>query len=361
MTSQEESFLFVAVHKGPYLSIQPLEEELGANRVTYLVDGVSKEDRVRHGLPFLDLGGVNENWGSLDAFIKDMRVRAVIRSTSEDVPGDNVEELVSLAALKVRVPVFVVEDYPGNYWRRPGEGLDGLFVEDETLTKLHSSRGVNPDIIYSTGNPRYNVLSSFDSRSARLETRRVLGLGDEQAVLWAGQPDGDNSYLALERLLRHVGETGATLLFRAHPRDEAYAGGKYSGLLGRVPMRVVDVSDYPQPFGLYSSSDLVVTQFSSAGVEASHLGIPTLFVLFDDLGKEYLRAFKGYESLPWCNDGCSFLIEREEEIGDVLDRALFDTRSREAVRLSFRNRFGAGSRSAPAIANRIRSKVCAGI
>ena len=334
---------------------------MGADGVIYLVEGVSKEERARLGLQFLDLGRVKDGWGSLDSFLRVMKVRAVLRSTSEDVPGDNVEVVVSVAARNVGVPVFVIEDFPGNYWHRPAEGLDGLFVEGESLIKLHISRGVDPGLIYSTGNPRYNVLRSFDSRASRLTTRRVLGLGDEQTVLWAGQPDGDNSYLALERLLHHLAKTGATLLFRAHPRDEAYAYGKYGGLLAQVPMRVLDVSDYPEALGLYSASDLVVTQFSSAGAEASYLGVPALFVLFDDLGKEYLRTFKGCETLPWCDDGCSFLIEREEEIGDVLDRALFDPGSREAVRLSFRDRFAAESRSAQVIASRIRSTVGASI
>ena len=350
-------FLSAAVHKGPYLSIQPVEEELGSDQVAYLVEGVSKEERARNASPYVDLGRIEAKWGCLEAYLEDTKVKAVVRSSSEDVLERNPEDLASVAARNVGVPVFVVEDFPGNYWTKPGERLDGLFVEDEALIELHSSRGVDPNVIYSTGNPRYNVLKSFDTRAARLETRRVLGLGGEQTVLWAGQPDGSNSYLALERLLHHLDEHQVTLLFRAHPRDREYTSGKYGGLLSRASMNVLDVSNYSEVPGLYCSSDLVVTQFSSAGVEASYLGVPALFLLFDDLGKEYLRSFKGYKSLPWSNDGCSFLIEHEEEVKDVLERALFDRSSRQNVCASFQRHFGARADSAQAIARRIRSTV----
>ena len=355
--TQSVPFLFAAVHKGPYLSIQPVEEELGPDQVAYLVEGVTKEERVRNASPYMDMGRVEAKWGCLEAFLEDMQVEAVIRSSSEDVLERNPEDLASVAARNVGVPVFVVEDFPGNYWAKPGERLDGLFVEDDALIELHSSRGVDPHVIYSTGNPRYNVLRSLDTRRAKLETRRVLGLAGEPTVLWAGQPDGDSSYLALERLLHHLGEHQVTLLFRAHPRDRKYTCGRYGELLGRASMKVLDVSNYSDVLGLYCSSDLVVTQFSSAGVEASYLGVPALFVLFDDLGKAYLRSFKGYETLPWSKDGCSFLIEREEEVKDVLEQALFDRSSREEVCASFQRHFGSRKDSAQGIADRIRSTV----
>ena len=50
--------LFVAVHKGPYLSIQPLEKELGPNRVQYLVDGITRRERDRRGLSYTDPGRI---------------------------------------------------------------------------------------------------------------------------------------------------------------------------------------------------------------------------------------------------------------------------------------------------------------
>ena len=177
-------------------------------------------------------------------------------------------------------------------------------------------------------------------------------------MLWAGQPDGDNSYWALERLLRRFRRSDeATLVFRAHPRDEAYQSGQYEGLLARFPMRVIDSSDYPDAIDLYCASDLVMTQFSSAGIEASFLGVPALFVLFDDLGKHWLRSFKGYDLPPWCQDYCTFLIETEDDANDILEQALFDMVARDEVCTRFQHRFGSKTDCVQEIGKLIRDVV----
>ena len=346
-------FLFAAVHQGPYLSIRPLEQALGGGKVAYLVDGVAKAARAKDGLAYLDMDHLEQEWGSLDSLLERSQVKAVIRSTSEDVVGCNVEALASEAADRMGIPVFVVEDFPGNYRASPVQRLDGLFVEDSSMIELHCSRGLNPDIIFSYGNPRYSGLAHLDRQGLRLETRTALGLTDEPVLLWAGQPDGGNSYLAFERLLQGFPSRGAVLLFRAHPRDEAYQNGKYRRLLADAGSKVIDTSAYTNSFGLYCAADLVATQFSSAGVEASHLGTPALFVLFNDLAKEFLRTHKGYDTLPWCNHGSSFLIESEDEVEYVLEQALFDRECRQKVLSNFHRQFGVSKDCPQRIARRI--------
>ena len=267
------------------------------------------------------------------------------------------EDLATVGAVNLGIPVFVVEDFPGNYWFKPDQRLDGLFVETASMAQLHHSRGIESNIVHGIGNPRYDWLATVETDTLGRATRKALGIGHEPVMLWAGQPDGDNSYRALERILSRFSSPNTVLLFRAHPRDSAYNAGKYARLMQNTSPRVLDVSSYPDVIDLYCASDLVITQFSSAGVEASYLGVPALFVLFDDLGKEYLRSFKGYDSLPWCEEGCSFLIEREEDVPNVLQEALFNTASRKQVRAEFQRRFGADRDSAGLIARQIRTVV----
>ena len=338
---------------GPYLSIRPLESQIGNRRAWYLVEEVSRETRRLQGLPYVDLDQVRRTWGDLEGFLQKERIRGVIRSTSDDVQGANVETLASVAAQRAGVPVFVVEDFPGNYQPVVGERLDGLFVEHESMVDHHCARGVARCSIHNTGNPRYAKLIDVDSGNRRLRIRQDLGLSSNRVVLWAGQPDGDNSYLALQRLLANFDEAEVTLLFRAHPRDAAYKHGRYADLSQMTSMEVVDVSSFPDPIGIYCSADLVATQFSSAGVEASYLGTPALFVLFEELGKQYLQERKGYSVPPWCFDGCTFLIQEEDEIPRVLSEALFDAPSRSRVRSNFQDRFAGRTDSADAIGRHI--------
>jgi CDP-glycerol glycerophosphotransferase (TagB/SpsB family) len=163
------------------------------------------------------------------------------------------------------------------------------------------------------------------------------------------------SFEALTRLLGLWGRDDVVFLFRAHPRDTTQQQGRYGPLLEKSSLRVLDVSYHTDSLALYCGADLVATQFSSAAVEASHMGIPALFVLFDDLGKEYLRKNKGYEELPWTQQGCSFLIEDEDQVANVMDRALFDQAARDEVLANFQNRYRHVAASAPAIMNRIRT------
>ena len=298
-------YLFAAVHMGPYLTIQSLELELGPERVCYLVEGASREERARKGLPYLDVGQIEQPWESLPKFLQQREVKAVIRSTSDDVVERDVERLASMAAAEAGVPVFVIEDFPGNYWPKVPEPLDGLFVEDDSLIELHRSRGVDPALVHNTGNPRYTQLAKYDRDELRLKARADLGLDGHKVVLWAGQPNGDDSYQALVRLIKHFPDRRFTLLFRAHPRDKAYLDGKYTELLAKAPVNILDVTASNDAMSLYCASDLLVTQFSSAGVEASFMGVPALYVLFDDLGKRCFATHEGSGLTSFSSSGSS--------------------------------------------------------
>ena len=290
--------------------------------------------------PYMDMEAMKLQWVNLERFMKKAGITAVIRSTSENVTEIDVEHLATDSASRLGIPVFVVEDFAGNYRSTTEQRLGGLFVEDQFTAEIHSARGIDPAAIYTTGNPRYTGLNQVDSKNERQKTRAALGLADEPVMLWTGQLDDLNSYLAWERILDRCRTLEATHLFRAHPRDPMYISGEYQSLLAAKGLKIIDVSTHPDNQGLYCAADLVVTQFSSAGVEASHLGTPALFVLFDDLGKQYLREHKGYDSLPWCDGSSSYFVEHEDDLLDVIGDALFDLESRSEVVTSFQNLFG---------------------
>lgn len=347
----------VAHHAGPYLSINPLEVELGGSQVSYVVDGMAREERIRQNLPYVDSGQVTEKWGNFENLLVEGKVEAVIRSTSEESAAGNVEMLATRAADNLKIPVFVVEDFPGNYQPAPDEPLAGLFVDDDSMLKIHRSRGIDRDKIFTTGNPRYDWLQTVDRVRARRRTRKALGLGNERVAFWAGQPDDDNSYLTLKRILEHFPKSGPTILFRAHPRDQAFNAGRYEQLIEAGPVKIIDVTDWPDNIDLCCASDLVITQFSSVAVEASHLGVPAMFVLFEDLGQRFFRKLKDYDRPLWCEDGCAFVIEHPGEIMSVIHSATQDESAREAVKANFQRRFGVRNNSAKLIADRIKEVV----
>ena len=350
-------FVFTAVHFGPYQSLLPLEAVLEPRAAVYVVEGISKAHRKLKGEPLLDVSDLGTKYGGADSFLAALRPAAVVRGVSEGVEGDDAEALLAEAARARSVPVFAVEDFPGNFWPRPEERLDALFVEDESARALHASRGVPSAKVYVTGNPRYDALRRVDRAARRAETRQALGLQEETAVLWVGQPDAGDSAATLERLLPDLKRLGVTLLFRAHPRDAGYRTGRYDQLFASSGMRVLDVTSAGDVVGLCCASDLVATQFSSVAVEAGYLGTPAVFAVFEDLGGRYLRTHKGYAVPPWCENNCAFLIDDVKIALPVVDRALHDAGTRRVVLENFSRRYTMKPDSAPAIAAVIRERV----
>ena len=343
------SVLFVAVHMGPYQSIVPLEWEFGPNAIRYLLEGLSKEARQSVGGEYWDMARVETTYGALHQFFRAESVRAVVIGTSDGAPDGNVEERAAQEAKAAGVFVFVVEDFPGNYRHTPDRRLDGLFIEDDLMSDVHGSRGVPLDRIYCTGNPRYDALKAMDAKGLRAKTRGTLGVKQEKVVLWAGQPDGDNSYRTLERLLPHLPKRKVRLLFKAHPRDRLYREGAYKKMLGGMSS-TIDVTSEKETSGLCCAADLVITQFSSVGVEASYLGTPTVYVLFDDLGKTYLRQHKGYDCVPWATRGAAFLLgSSSRDLRAIIRAALFDEAGRKKIMENFAAFYGSRPASTRAV------------
>lgn len=349
-------FLFVAVHVGPYLSIVPLVQELGSAHARLLLDGLSQEAKSATGCPTWSLEEAMQASGSLSQFLCDLNIQAIILGTSEGLLEDNVEVRACQVAARNGLPVFVIEDFPGNYRPCPHGRLDALFIEDGSLTDLYSSRGVAPEHLHCTGNPRYDHLRIVDREKERAKMRAALGIVRERMVLWAGQPDGLNSYLSLERLCPYLDQNEVAVLFKAHPRDQLYADGFYKEMLEDRD-NFHNVTANPDPIGLCCAADLVITQFSSLGVEASYLGTPALFALFDDLGKASLRRLKGYGTLPWVERHCAFVLESCNEIEAAIESALFDENQRARVMNSFRKYYCSRPPSARVIGSIIRQTI----
>ena len=333
------SVLFVAIHMGPYLSLKPMETFLTGHRCRFLLEGAAANRRTEEALRFDQLGSIVSQYGNLEAYLKAERITVIFRSSSEHISEANIEDMLTTAANNVGVPVFVIEDFPGNFYLKSGQKVDGLFVEDSTVADLHVLRGLNPQAIWDFGNPRYCSYQSVDRDSLRAQMRELLEVGNGPVWTWAGQSDGKNSFDTLKRLIARFDQPGITLLFRAHPRDEFYAINVYRELFENINMSVIDVSNFNNATAIYCASDVVVTQFSSAGVEASYMGIPAVFTLFEDLGKEYLRVHKGYDMVPWSSGTCSFLIEDDSEVKYVMERAIFDCTARRLVMKNFELKF----------------------
>lgn len=330
----------VAIDLGPYQTVQALESSLTNTQVLYLVEGPAKAHRQTNGLPFYDLQDITSRWCTIENFLRDSGTTKIIRSCSETSNKLNLEVLTSISANELNIPVYVIEDFPGNYCHIHEAQIDRLFIEQESLIELHEGRGVDRSVIMVASNPRYHNMLTFDVAQYRKVGVSNLQLGPEPHIMWSGQPDNLNSFRTLSRIVEHYNTREATILFRAHPQDSLYDSGYYGSLLDNRSIKIIDVSSYDNIIELYCASNIVMTQFSSTAVEASHLGIPAVFVLFRDIGKPYLKQLKGYDTIPYTLNGCSFHIELEEDIQPILDQAIYDQKHRDVILNNFNHHYG---------------------
>ena len=63
-------------------------------------------------------------------------------------------------------------------------------------------------------------------------------------------------------------------------------------------------------------------------------------MLFSDIGKPYLKQLKGYDTIPYTLNECSFSIEAEEDIQSILDKAIYDRTYRHEVIENFNKQYG---------------------
>jgi len=172
-------------------------------------------------------------------------------------------DLAAETAVQAVIPVFAVED---------GLVQEFQFLLDE-----------EPEKIPSHGNPRYDELRESDRDRLRQAIESALGLENKKS----------------RQAIRSA---------------DPLAGSMGKGRRGRscfvsipgIPANRIGEAD---SLVIYCGEDSMATQFSSAAVEAGQIGIP---VLFDDLGKEYLRNNKGKSVLPRTRQGCPFLIEDKD-------------------------------------------------
>lgn len=313
-------YLLAAVYRGPYLGLAKLERELGRRNCVFVLDGPAAEERKRSGLPFV-------RSASPRGFA------AMIRGISKTPLARNLETRLAAECAALGVPVYAVEDYPGQL-TADQPVPDALFVECASAKRLYRLRGLQSKILI-TGNPRYARIPRSRNRKA---VRARLGLGNEPVVLWAGQPNSYGNAETLKALVPHLRRHGASLIHRPHP----YTPGDGLRIDG---LRVVDGSK-ADGLELAGAADLVATQFSTLAVEGAYAGTPSLFILLPGLGRERHLKSCGVIDPPWCRDGLAFIARRRRDIGPQLDRALGDNGARERAREGFRKLRGE-SRNSP--------------
>ena len=178
--------------------------------------------------------------------------------------------------------------------------------------------------IYEVGFPAMDHYATFDVASTRLRVREEREWSDDKpVVLFAGGgPSTGATLAAVVRCLNAVG-TPVTLVVRPHPRmrtdyadevaawDEALAAFRTGTLITDGPRDVDDA---------VAASDLVIADASTVQITASVMLVPSISVLYEDLG---MRAYRQGQSravteFPLVELGCAAKATNDERLQTLL-------------------------------------------
>jgi hypothetical protein len=253
------------------------------------------------------------------ALFRSQRARGLVCGVSDSPAGRALEASARRAAARARLPVIVIEDFPGNYYEVPEGPASLLVVESMSVIALARSK-------FGSACPRTIALSQarYDPLRRLARLRRAMLCDQATApsgpvsVLWAGQPETNDCLHTLRVLLPILKARGFELLFKAHPRDAGYKAGAYDSLLEGAGIMHRDVTHLTSEQAVLLAPRLVITQFSSIAIEAGFAGIPSLNVLLPNAGGARLTEKKGYQVPPHCEAGAAGYVMHGDGLAEAL-------------------------------------------
>ena len=279
----------------------------------------------------------------------------VVVGTSDSTRGRTIEAAARRAAHARGLPLAAIEDFPGNYYEVP-EGQPDLVLAESppARERLLARLGAQALRMEIASPARYDVYRAR-LQELRAATRQEWTLASKRhaapVVLWAGQPETDDALTTLDALLPTISSLGARLHFKAHPRDDGYAAGRYRNILSAP--HVEDVTYLSPSDVLAAAPALVATQFSSLAIEAGFYGIPALFILLPEAGGATLLKKKGYAAPPLCEVGAGALACTDAALAGALATMLCDEVHRARVLRCFDTYFEVATVSAPEVCERL--------
>lgn len=270
---------------------------------------------------------------SFDPLLRIVSIKADIMLTGfSGMPGT--ELALTANARQSGIPVVWIEDYPGGilpYYRlnkphptNPAVIPDYIFVVNEWAKEeeLKYIPGFNPSKIIVTGQPAFDSIAVEDRQGTRARVREALKMGSgESLIVYMGIPTIASAE-ALEILVKGINDLGLRnfrLVNRRHPRDTT-PNETYDQITDSVRPCIVDTTGFTtDKVGM--AADLVITTYSTTGIEAVQRGVPSIHILIKDI----LAKSESGENVPIpppVLDGSSLAVYKPEEMADVLNQAL---------------------------------------
>lgn len=322
----EKKVLTICSQAGGANALLPVIGKIGPKIKVYSIcDGPAKGIFADHSIPYFTLGDQD-----LSRLLEDEAPCLLLLGQACPAQGElALEQKATLVAKEMNIPILSLSDFwtNGTQYFSDTSGVlsqdllpDTITVIDNTQLEIMIEDGFPPEKLVVTGNPHFD---SLDLKSAqftgedRHEIRARNGVHEERFIFYAAhvQKKYEKMYgfcdlhvlNVLDEGLREIDYEVATVV-KMHPAasiEEQELITKY--VEGMRNTRIAS-ADSAQDLAL--ASDLVVTAFSTVGIEALLMGRPVVSLQPGLSGENFYRFVteRGLVPVGFTHDECTDLL-----------------------------------------------------
>lgn len=192
--------------------------------------------------------------------------------------GSGIDEAL---ILRSKVKTILYQDFWGDINSSLGKLPDLIFCLDEFAAGLtKKNHRTDCEVI---GYPKTDLFKELDIKKLRNDTRKyILGDQDAKIVTWFGQsPKIPGHDTALSSLIDSLSFFDKNIVFmlKGHPKFKTDVHSIVRYAMGKC-LNIVDITRYNDPVPWLVCSDIIVSAFSSCGIDHAYLSL----VSYDPIG-----------------------------------------------------------------------------
>lgn len=214
--------------------------------------------------------------------------------------GERLERIAILLAKKLKIKNFSMLPIvvnPHVYFARWFEA-DKIFVQGQKGAEILEELGYDKNKLIVTGNPKYDFFQKLNKDESKMHIKKRFGLSFEKIILVGMSRWHKDDEIWLSDLIKFCNENKFGIIIKIHPaykitnHEESELKIKFIKKSCKNCNFLITYDE--NIYELISACDILVTEFSTVGIEAILIGRPTITINFlnKDLGEFVERLDK---------------------------------------------------------------------
>lgn len=350
LTSDIATSIILSKEKIPFINlfdeINFLQNELSHNDIWFDIKNkilnIIKENNDISGVKELSNYFVNQSLKTTAILMvcEYIFAKLKLKSTIALADGEMLENIAIQISKKYEIPNFSL--LPVAIFPQPLLAdwfhAEKIFVHGKDGIDCLTSLGYKQSKLITTGNPRYDYIKNINIKNSKLKLEKEADIESlKKLVVVAMGRYHKNDEEWMSKLIKFCNKNNLEIIIKIHPTYKRYAQKDILNLTK------IKLECQKQKFlvtydmditSLLSAADLVITDYSSVGLETIYLEKPLITVNFVKEDLDYVIRYHDYGASIYCED----YLELEKTIMEVFNSSIHQ-KPLEAGRQKFIDRF----------------------